>query len=130
MKFLITILLTMASSAFAYNIGAPVTVSDQRWNAVGLLPSPDCTDLRVDITGDLLASRRFSIYGELYCTKRGTIYQATGAGYVDTNGGLSFQINIGPFWVWSCNGGRCTVWNLQTQQNGVVGLENTVSPQQ
>ena len=124
---LTTCLALFSASTMALTFGTPSTISGLRWTASGTLPAADCTDLQMDLIGDLANSTRFSQIGALNCGTHGT-YAVSGSGYLTVANTLSFTITVGVFNVWFCSvgvtslAGSCTTYLSSGSPSGTVTL--------
>ena len=101
------------SAAQAAPFGNTGTYTNVVWNVSTSVPEfARCNELRVDATGDLNNSSRFSIYGNLNCIASGTFYPVSGSAGFSRDGTFTINLFLGSGAVLQCfnlNGlsGRC-----------------------
>lgn len=101
------LLLAMACSAAAFEVGTPSTISNVQWAVSGTTGTEsannNCTTLSVDLTGDVVKGAKFTVYGGLFCNNNGTTYGVTGTGFVLSSGGIAMFLSIGSQFYWTCS---------------------------
>ncbi len=105
-------LMGVTMSVSAINTGVPTTYSNVVWQLSTSVSSlSTCTELAVDLTGDLNNSRRVSVYGGVNCPA-GT-YPITGSAYVGQAGDFNMNLFLGAgvmlqCFKWPSLNGSCT----------------------
>ena len=103
---LFVLILVLAGSAFAYDVGSPTTFSNLLWRVSGTTGTESanstCTALSLDATGDFVTGKKFSVYGVLACNNNSTVYGVTGGGFVSSDGAVSMFLHVGAQFYWIC----------------------------
>ena len=120
------LILTLAGSAFAFEVGSPTMVSNLAWKVSGTTGTESagytCTSLGLDATGGFAAGRKFSVYGVLSCNNNSNAYGVTGSGFVSGDGAVSMFLYVGAQFYWICS--------TDSQLNGTCRSLNTVTNNQ
>lgn len=116
--FLTFLLLALPISSNAGIAQVPVTsytglnFNITNMSAAGL--SSACTELKLDVTGAIANSGKFSAYGAVNCPAIDGSYSLSGSGYLTTGGYIAFTFNMIDK-VFNCEvststwGGTCTI---------------------
>jgi hypothetical protein len=107
----------LISPTWALTVAPTTTYGGLVWSlSTSVSGLPQCPQVFLDLTGDLVNSSRLSMYGTLNCPASNSSYAITGSAYFGANGTLNMNAMIGGFWQLNCANmvgfqGSCTIQN-------------------
>lgn len=125
-------LLLAAGQSVAVTQGATTTFAGVTWaTSTQVSGLSACTQLYVDISGDVANSKSFIAYGALNCPALNGGYAATGVGYIGTNGSFNMTLTIGAGNQIACTNlagfsGTCSVYGPSGNYLGPVQVTFTL----
>lgn len=118
----------LAALSFGVQAGTPATFANLTFSFTTTASGyANCTELKVDATGDFANSTKFVIYGALNCPAIAAGYTLAGSGYFGFDGSINMAFFIGNGNALRCPtlvnlAGTCTVHSAAGTQVGTATI--------